>query len=642
MIQQKLELLNRFLKKYNIELIYIYIFCYFLFLLVLMSFRSASGDETYYLKEALLISELFKKGIWIGDYGVGLHGFLFKIPVAILFIINGGPSVFLATLFTSLLSVLSLFLFHKIVSSYFLKKNYAFWATVLLSVSFHFIDTSLSFNRDIPVLLTVLLFIYLFLKDANKWVIGISLLLMLDAKEHVFLTVAPLYALYIFLSEIREIGGRKILETLKQIFIKGFSGFSFSVIWVVLMFYTSVIPMNMFVASISGFIENGSEWNKDQFSVEFASENLMGETGKEIPRLSDKSILGSLVSCDPIVEEGKETKGLNVEYEENNSLCKIIGVGDIGMAYIGKILYPRTFSFISVPKIIVLPSLLYAVSLLLLWWKRKDRKYILPMILLFNVLVIIVRASHGRYLLSMAPIFMIFFVMFLRDAVKKPKYFRNILIATTAFVLLGLLFETGFLIPKIILETITLGILWAISLFRNNKQILKVLRILFLVVLVGGMFATYLAFSYKIGQISSYLKYGENRETEKMHEAVKDVDIIWIGDYGSEELITVYRKNLYNDPEWYWKLADSVPKKKLLKTYGVNNTLQFDILGFRSFKEAIVKNNVDKVVFIMSSFEDSSFLSKANLTKLLSADWLTYEEEVVLKNKVMYIFRVED
>ena len=67
----------------------------------------------------MIISELLKNGIWIGDYGVGLHGFLFKFPVALIFIILGEPSVFAATLFTIFISVSFVWIFYKIVEILF-------------------------------------------------------------------------------------------------------------------------------------------------------------------------------------------------------------------------------------------------------------------------------------------------------------------------------------------------------------------------------------------------------------------------------------------------------------------------------------------------------------------------------------------
>ncbi len=639
----------------KIDGIYLYIFLFFAFLVVLSLFRNASGDETIYLRETMIISELLKKGVWIGNYGVGLHGFIFKLPVAFAFIIIGQPSVFLATFFTISISIISLILFNKIVQKFFFKGKYAFWATVLFSVTLFFINTSLSFNRDIPAIFTVLLFVYLFLKKSNKWLIGLILLLMLDAKEHVFLTVAPLYGLYVVIEGISSLKGSGWKRTLGSIFEHLFAGYYMCLIWLVLMFVTSIIPMNMFWASIFGFTDGKGSWVASQFSTESASSNLMDEEGKEIFKLSDSSILGPYMPCEnegTTEKEDKvndlenstgETETSNVDCRERNLVCMLITFGDTVLSYVGKALYPRTFSFISIPKLIILPALVMSVRLFAVWWKKKDRRYVLPLILFFNVLMIIFRASHGRYLLCVSPIFMIFFVMIVKDDLENIKSFRSVLIATTVFVILGLFFESTFLRPKIILETVLLILFWVVWILRKSKKKLGYfVRAIFLTSLASGMLMTALAYSYSIGQISSYIKYGHNRETKQISEAFDSKEIIWINSYGSGDLLSMYRIDLSNEPEWRWDLQDWIPKKKLLKVYSLGNTYTSYISDMDSFMEGIESNNIEKVALIVSALEEDYFEGEEYLTTFFVQDWLEYERKVDLKNKVMYIFNVED
>jgi hypothetical protein len=265
------------------------------------------------------------------------------------------------------------------------------------------------------------------------------------------------------------------------------------------------------------------------------------------------------------------------------------------------------------------------------------------MILLFNVLVLLLRASHGRYLLCVAPIFILFFVMFIRDGLKKPKYFRNVLIVTTIFVFLGLLFESTYIGPKIILESSLLILLWAIWVFRNKeKKILYLIKCLFFSVLSIGMLFTVLAFSYEIGQISGYLNYGYNRETSKIIEELDETEKVWINDYGSGELINVYRGNLFNEPEWHWELMNWIPKKTLLKTYSQKNTFTSDIVDMETFREEIMRNNIKQVALVVSTLENDVFPNEDKLIELLTQDWLKYESRMELKNKIMYIFKVEN
>ena len=635
------EMFKNITYKLKSKQIYLYILFYFLFLLSLSFLRNATADETIYLKETLLISELLKNGIWIGNYGVGLHGFLFKLPVALIFILIGKPSVLVATLFTISISIASVILFYKIVKRFFKEGNYAFWSTVIFSMMFYFINTSIIYSRDIPAIFTVLLFLYLFLNESKNWLIGLSFLLMLDAKEHIFLTVAPLYALYVVINYVFFVKGKGVWEKTKKIISKLIVAYILPFIWVLLMFTTSIIPMNMFVASVSGLIDTGMSWNKSQFSTEVATQNfLKDEEAKSMPSL--KKIDNLEGHCNIGSPNNSGLNDLELEISNDSLICKFVHWGDIVLGYTGKLLYPRTFSFISVPKIITLPAIVFSISMLITWFKKKDKRIILPMILLFNVLVLMIRASHGRYLLCVTPLFALFFVMFLDKGLKKEKYFRNVLIATTIFVILGLYFESSFLLPKIILEGGLLVLFWGLWFVRKNKKLLSSLKQLFLFALAGGMFLTALAFSYSIGQISSYLKYGYNRETAKMAEELPKEERIWINNYGSSNLMGLFRNDLYTNPEWKWQLASWIPKKDLLKVYAEPNTYTFSIIKMEKFRERLEELEIETVAMVVSTIEEEKFSDQDKLTDLLSQELLQLKEVVELKNKKMYIFQVNE
>ena len=629
----------------------VYLVFYLIFLLVLSCFRYASGDESIYLQETMLISELFKKGVWIGNYGVGLHGFLFKIPVALMFIILGNPSVFVATLFTISLSIFSLILFYRILKEFFLNKEWSFWATVLLSVTLYFINMTVSFNRDIPAVFTVLLFLNLFLRKSNKWLIGLSLLLMLDAKEHVFLTVASMYGVYIVIEGIRALNKKDWLKTLGDTFEKLFSGFSLCFLWLFLMFVTSIIPINMFWASIFGVTNRSENWIESQFSTEVASSNLLDEGGKEIPKIKDMTFFTNIFYSNKGEEDISEEIDRNIQDEEqkdfecekNKFLCGITEFVDIMLSYAGKILYPRTFSFLSIPKIIVLPSVFMAVKLLKDWWRKKDRKYLLSFILFFNILVIILRVSHGRYLLCVAPIFMLFFIEFIKEGFKDRKLSKKIFILTTIFVILGLYFESSFVLMKVILELGLLSLLWITwILSKEHKKIYKYVQTLFLASLSFGMILTAIAFSYNIGQISDYIEYEKNMEMEMIAENLSNNDVIWINAFGEEDLLDMYRKNLGTDPSWKWDLEKWIRKESLLKTYSLSNRYSFIIRDMESFKQDINLNKINKVAILESTVDGKTFSGQEYLADFEKLDWLVLEEKVELKNKVLYIFDVKD
>ena len=274
-----------------------------------------------------------------------------------------------------------------------------------------------------------------------------------------------------------------------------------------------------------------------------------------------------------------------------------------------------------------------------MWWKKKDQKYILPIILLFNILIIILRVSHGRYLLGITPLAIIFFILFIRDGFKNTKYSRNILLATTVFTILGLFFESTFVELKIILEISLLILFWAVWFFRNKKEKpFYLVKYLFLFALTAGMFLTVLAYSFAIGQLSKYIRYGYNLETETIVKEFEPDENILINNYGSGDLIYVYRKNYFNQPEWYWGLADYIPKKSLLKTYSKENTFSLDSIETKDIKDEIRNKHIDKVVLVASTIKGEMFASQNRLKDIQSMKELKLDKKVNLKNKVMYIY----
>ena len=613
------------------DYIYLYIFVYLGFLIIRAFFRDATGDEVIYLRETTIISELIKKGIWFGDYAVGLHGFLFKLPVALLFILIRHSSVYIATAYTIFLSGATLVVLYKFLKKFFFTTLYSSLSVILFSVVFHYLDMSLSYNRDIPALFAVILFFYLFFNHSNRWLIGLSLLLLLDAKEHIFLTIAPFYLLYLIVEAFISLKIDTKRKVFKNLFIDSFSGYFPSILWVVLMFTTSIIPINMFLASIFGLIESGLDWSKSQFSLEAGTSNLLQEKIKEIPKITNFLGCNIYSNIDGLIK----TSG-------NNFSCIIRNVLNTVGAYVGKIFYPTTFSFIAIPKIIALPAILVGIKQLNIWWKNKDKRYIFPVVFLFNIGIILFRASHGRYLLCIAPIFMVFFVIFIKDYLKDSKVLRNMIIPTVVFVIIGLFFESSYILPKIILE-LSLLFLLIILWYLSNKKIKRIVvfQMLFIGYLSTAMALVSLMFSFKSGQISTYRKYGYNRQTELIVENINREDVIWINDIGNNDLSSVFRYNMGSSPEWTWKLKAVVPKKNLLKIYSKSNTFTSSIIDMESFKKEIESNDINKVALIISTLENETFPNEDKLTELLSQDWIKYDRKVELKNKILFIFKVE-
>lgn len=641
----------------------------FIFYFVFSFFRDASADETEYLHETIMMTEVLKKGEWFANYATGLHGFLFKLPIALVFLFTP-PSVFIATLFTILLSTISCWLFYKLLYKYLKFGNWALAGTLLLATNFEFFRSSISFLREIPVLFTVLLFLNAVFSKKNRWIIGLTLLLMLDAKEHVFFTIAPAFIIWIILEEYLLNKGIT-LNLIKNIIARGIAGFLPSIIFLIFMFCSGLIPLNMFNASILGLTKSENTWASFQFSTPAATANLMGDKAvqmaqipvktnnvfeisfsTQIPTLVDNEksqttpshsssvvpIESSMFITTPII--------IRVVLVYFFSLLKVnvILAINLFLAYLGKILYPRTFSFISVPMIIVMPSFITSLYLFKEWIKKKQTKLLIfPVIMWIYFLIFIVRISHGRYLFSIVPIILVLFIIFLKGSIKNSSKVENILKITLIFVIGTLFFESSFLIYKIVLNSILFISLICFFYIKRHKKRQNLIANTFIIIMFGlSTLLPSIAFSYTQGQISEYRRWGRNREIEKIISYFNEDEKIWFNGFRAwDHLLYFYRKDLNYNPQWKWELEDYILKKYLLITPKEKNTFIFSATKLSNFKELIQNNNIDKLALIYSTISDFEFPMQEKLIELKRQEWLKLTKKVVLKNKILYIFDVK-
>ncbi len=203
-------------------------------------------DESLYFNETWLMSQLLQEGRWIGNYAVGLHGFLFKLPMALIFLITG-PSVEIVTIFNILLACITGLLFYNLSKKVLGKSEYGVLSTLILLSSFYFFISTPTYLREIPSVFVVVLFLYSLIDNWDKWKMSLIFLLLLDSKEYIFFVFALFY-LILLLIESDKKGVSKIVEVLKQYVLIMLP----SAVWLVLMFTTSIIPMNMYVVSTLG------------------------------------------------------------------------------------------------------------------------------------------------------------------------------------------------------------------------------------------------------------------------------------------------------------------------------------------------------------------------------------------------------
>ena len=566
-------------------------------------FKNPTLDGDLYLYETKIIAEAIKRGEWFGYYGVGTHGFLFKLPVALVFLITG-PSLGIATVWNVLLACLSLYLFYKILKHYFPKNIYPFLGTLMLFTNFQFILNLPTYMREFPVLVGLLVLIYLMIKEKPYWLIGLASLLVLDGKEYVLYVTAPALLVYILIKEWQGLSWKAIWEYTKaslQVFIP-------MIIFLALMIFTSVIPVNMYALSvIPGVTEGGVEYHANHFSIDMATTNRIDEDAP--------SLYGEL--------------GVGVER-----------VFNIVLRYAGKILYPRSFSFISIPKVIFFPGLLTSILFFKKRYKEKDYFFILFALIFWSYSIIfLLRASFDRYLFPILPVVIFFFLLFIKEIINERKKFLGVLVATSIVASLGLLFEIDYIWVKVVLNLIVILLFSLYYLFYDRMRNMYILIIATLSILTFSVVAF---FFYGNGQLHQYLLWGRSFEIEKVVKHFDEDEKVLLNDAGWDMLFLVYRGDNLYDPEWKWQLKEWVPRKDDLRM--LDTFVSYEMYGgpLRYDIEKIKSRDIDSVALAVSTIENEGFIYQQKLPLYLDADWLELREVVNLKGKDLYIFNVVD
>jgi hypothetical protein len=591
-------------------LFFLFFFSYLLIIFFFSFFRDMISDETLYFKETYLISELIRNGQWLGNYGVGIHGFLFKLPPAIIFLFSG-PLVEVVTIYHIILTGIVIFLAYRLFLSLFKNKSCAVLGTMFLMTNFHLLLSSYTYLREIPALLLVLILLnYIIKRSSNNLILGLLFLLLLDAKEYVFLIFALFYIAWLFLDSEQGNIFRRALSVFKKSVII----FLPSVVWIMLMFLTPIIPVNMFLASSLGILDTGFSYLSSHFNTEVSTQNLL---------------------------DGGRNIQLFIIKESWNEFLKFgVSVINILLSYIGKILYPRVFSFLSVPKVVMLPVIFCSLWILREYFfqKRKELRdfAILSLLVLIWILLFILRASHGRYLLPVVPVISVIYLylLFKQEMTRKQKI--AIAILTLFYFLAGSLFETTYTIHKLGLEMFVY-LVFLIALFKPKIKIVKY----FLIITISvATFATALLFSFIQGQIYGYMEYGKNRNVSDFVDLLPKDEKYWTNNIVNQSLVEVLQGNTYLLPEWKWKLVDTIKKRESLKVLGERNSYNFPILDINNFREDLLYYNIREIVFFTTEKDNNYYICQEYIDSFLESDWLELERKVDSKNMTIYIFTV--
>ncbi|KKP66001.1 MAG: hypothetical protein UR64_C0014G0002 [Candidatus Nomurabacteria bacterium GW2011_GWE1_35_16] len=596
----------------------VFFILWFLFFLILTFFRDSRLDENIYLAETGTIANLLKNGEWIGNYGVGLHGFMNKLILGIIFIFTG-PSVFIVTFSNIIFGILSGVILYKILTRHFLlSKIYSLLGITLLFSSYQFVTYMPTFYRDIAALFFLLLVVELVLSNKSKWWVGISLILLIDAKEHVFYTIVPALVIWIGLESYINNKGhwRKII---KAFILNSFKIFFPSVVFLLLMFTTSIIPLNIYNGSILGIITAGFDRIGKDFSTELATTNRDFLVNQGIARV---------MPMIPIPEGSP------------NIIFIIITAINSALSYIGKIFYPRTFSFLSIPFIILIPSIFVGVKNLKKWYLQKDTsKLVLPIILIFFLIIYIFHSSISRYILPVTPIVFLFFILFLKD-LNIHKWGKTVFVITILCIMGGLYFEYSYVPVKILVNIFFFLLLLIAGVWKSKNR--RVVGYGFIVGICLFYVGSALLTSYMYGQIKSYRLYGYDRECEKIVAMVPQEESIWINDIYWDKLPFILRGENVVKAEWRWKLKQWVPKKQLLKENETLKTYNFDWSNEPQLKTKVEKYGIKKIVYVkLNEFNPKEEIPMQDKLELLKTyTWLNLYSATEMWNKSVYIFSI--
>lgn len=599
-----------FLKK-NVELLVAFVF--FLFgIFLLFGYSSATLDDDFYLLETAIMSEAIAQGEWYGNYATGVHGFIFKLPVALVFLFTG-PSIEIAVISNILIACLSLILFNKTLDAIFKNKGYALAGTIILMTNFQFLLHLPTYMREIPVVFTIILLMYAVVKRKSLWLQGLVLLLLFDAKELVFFMISPGLFLSILYSYWRGLN----FLTIRGIFSACIKLFLPSLIYILLMIFTSLIPLNTVIFTvIPGITEGGVEFQLKHFELKAATQNIV--------RLKQPEA-ATVYTYIPF-EESRE-----------NLFGRIL---TIISGYIGKVLYPRSFSYLSIPLAILIPTVFTSIALFRNQNLSKNQYWLTFSFLIWSfVTIFIARQSFDRYLFPITPVVVAILLLFMSTYIHKWEVYLSVVLVAYGLSLISLIFEADYVFIKFLLHTLLfitfISLPYLEKILRNG--ILTASIIISIITLGVTMF-----YFYASGIIYQYNLWGRNYEVDKVVSTLGKEDSILINDIGWDLLIGVYRGNRQYNPEWKWALKEWVPRKSQLKIFDKVNTYTMESETILDDRKMVERFNIKKIVLMKSLIPEKPFPFEKKLSEYFEAEWVELEKKVLLKNKEMYVFSVKE
>ena len=316
--------------------------------------------------------------------------------------------------------------------------------------------------------------------------------------------------------------------------------------------------------------------------------------------------------------------------------------------YLIKTAGTRSFSFISLPQVIVFPALWLS---LLVFRKRRgmEHKLLLPLVLVLWVYlaIYIVRMSTGRYLVPVIPLLVLFFIQFLRNMPERIASAIIISGLTLAAVLFSVWYTPVYILPRLVLNAVIFGLLGSYIVSQvyhwRYRYLLAAGCVLFIAL---ACTVTGLASSYRIGQIGKFPRYGYNDEITRTVAELPVGERVYVSGFVSGGLLNFYYGLKSGSAEGTWYLREWLPKSQLLIT-NPSPLAGFRFYTIERFRTAIEEKGIASIVILRRAGDNREKASATRRTRqdileeCLQADWLELERKVEFRNKTLYVFRVK-
>lgn len=254
------------LKKY-LEKIDSYEFLLILIMLIIGIFNLShrgwpENNSSYYLNETMIIADSLRNFEWFGNEAVALHGFLWKLPLAIIFIFTG-PSYLISGFYVLVLYIFAIHFFYKFSFSLLNNRYYSFLVVLLVITNYQVLTFIKHYGPDSFVFFAVSVFSYCFIKYKNIFVRSFLFLFLIEMKEYIGLIALGSYLAYLVLFEIDiQYLFKSIISVLKKSIILIIP----SLLFIFMSFHSSIIPINMFNAKLL-FQLNSYRSIADKFNI---------------------------------------------------------------------------------------------------------------------------------------------------------------------------------------------------------------------------------------------------------------------------------------------------------------------------------------------------------------------------------------